>query len=68
MTTANIYSDAELHPTKDEFAAQFSTLQQVDGSYRACDRDDKVGIEVLVGQSLVDSLIVQRREEVQADS
>jgi len=49
MATANIYSDAELHPTKDEFANQFSRITQVDGSYRAYDRDDKVGIEVLVG-------------------
>lgn len=49
MTTANIYSDAELDPTKDKFAAEFSTIEKLEGSYRACDRDDKVGIEVLVG-------------------
>ncbi|WP_296149423.1 CG0192 family protein [uncultured Corynebacterium sp.] len=48
MTTAKIY-DAELDPTKDALAARFSTLTHVEGSYRAFDRDDKVGIEVLVG-------------------
>ena len=48
MATAKIY-DAELDPTKDALAARFSTLSHVEGSYRAFDRDDKVGIEVLVG-------------------
>lgn len=48
MATAKIY-DAELDPTKDALAARFSTLTHVEGSYRAFDRDDKVGIEVLVG-------------------
>ena len=48
MATAKIH-DAELDPTKDALAARFSTLTHVEGSYRAFDRDDKVGIEVLVG-------------------
>lgn len=48
MATAKIY-DAELDPTKDEMAARFSSITQLDGTYRAYDRDDKVGIEVLVG-------------------
>lgn len=49
MATAKIY-DAELDPTKDEMAARFSSITQLDGAYRAYDRDDKVGIEVLVGR------------------
>ncbi|WP_273416358.1 CG0192 family protein [Corynebacterium appendicis] len=49
MATAKIY-DAELDPTKDEMAARFSSITQLDGTYRAYDRDDKVGIEVLVGR------------------
>lgn len=48
MATAKIY-DAKLTPTKDEIAARFSVLKQLQGSYRAIDRDGKVGIEVLVG-------------------
>lgn len=48
MATAKIY-DAELDPTKDEMAARFSSITQLKGTYRAYDRDDKVGIEVLVG-------------------
>ena len=48
MATAKIY-DAELDPTKDDIAARFSSIAQLEGSYRAVDRDDKVGIEVLVG-------------------
>lgn len=49
MATAKIY-DAELDPTKDEMAARFSSITQLKGTYRAYDRDDKVGIEVLVGR------------------
>lgn len=49
MATAKIY-DAELDPTKDEMAARFSSITQLNGTYRAYDRDDKVGIEVLVGR------------------
>lgn len=49
MATAKIY-DAELDPTKNEMAASFSSITQLDGTYRAYDRDDKVGIEVLVGR------------------
>ena len=49
MATAKIY-DAELDPTKGEIAARFSSIAQLIGSYRAVDRDDKVGIEVLVGR------------------
>ena len=49
MATAKIY-DAELDPTKGDIAARFSSIAQLEGSYRAVDRDDKVGIEVLVGR------------------
>lgn len=49
MATAKIY-DAELDPTKDEMAARFSSITQLKGTYRAYDRDDKAGIEVLVGR------------------
>ncbi len=48
MATAKIY-DADLNPTKDEVAAQYSKIQKVDGSYRAVDPDNVVGIEVVVG-------------------
>ena len=30
-------------------AGRFSSISELQGSYRAIDRDDKVGIEVLVG-------------------
>lgn len=49
MPTAEIY-DAELNPTKDEVAASHSRILAVDGSYRAVDPDNVVGIEVLVGK------------------
>ena len=68
MTTAKIY-DAELDPTKDALAARFSTLTHVEGSYRAFDRDDKVGIEVLVGTDAEGALTqcgVTYREEKEA--
>lgn len=48
MATAKLY-DADLNPTKDELTARYSTITQHKGAYRAFDRDDKVGIEVLVG-------------------
>ncbi len=48
MATAKIY-DAELEPTKQAMAGRFSSISELQGSYRAIDRDDKVGIEVLVG-------------------
>lgn len=48
MATAKIY-DAELNPTKDELAARYSSISELKGTYRAFDRDGKVGIEVLVG-------------------
>ena len=49
MATAEVY-DADLNPTKDEVANTFSRMVAVDGSYRAVDPDDVVGIEVLVGK------------------
>lgn len=48
MATAKIY-DAELEPTKQEMAGSFSSISELHGSYRAFDREGKVGIEVLVG-------------------
>lgn len=45
---AQIY-DAKLSPTKDELLAEHSTITTREGSYRALDRDDRVGIEVIVG-------------------
>lgn len=68
MATAKIY-DAELHPTKDELVARFSSIAQLQGSYRAFDRDDKVGIEVHVGTDEEGSLTqcgVTYREEAMA--
>ncbi|MDY5785717.1 CG0192 family protein [Corynebacterium sp.] len=49
MATAEIL-DAELTPTKAEVASAHSPLTAVDGSYRAVDADNVVGIEVLVGK------------------
>lgn len=49
MAEAKIY-DAELDPTKDEIAARYSTIVKQLGSYRAVDSNDKVGIEVIVGE------------------
>lgn len=68
MATAKLY-DAELDPTKDEIAARFSSIAQLEGSYRAVDRDDKVGIEVLVGRDEEGNLTqcgVSYREEKDA--
>ncbi len=68
MATAKIY-DAELNPTKDEIAARFSSIAQLEGSYRAVDRDGKVGIEVLVGRDVDGNLTqcgVSYREEKDA--
>ena len=68
MATAKIY-DAELDPTKDELVARFSSTAQLQGSYRAFDRDDKVGIEVHVGTDEESSLTqcgVTYREEAMA--
>ena len=68
MATAKIY-DAELDPTKDDIAARFSSIAQLEGSYRAVDRDDKVGIEVLVGRDAEGALTqcgVSYREEKEA--
>lgn len=48
MAEAKIY-DATLSPDKSELAQRYSQIVEVQGSYRAVDRDDKVGIEVLVG-------------------
>lgn len=49
MAEAKIH-DAELHPTKAEILAKHSTIVERLGSYRAVDRDNEVGIEVLVGR------------------
>ena len=68
MATAKIY-DAELDPTKGDIAARFSSIAQLEGSYRAVDRDDKVGIEVLVGRDAEGALTqcgVTYREEKEA--
>ena len=50
MAEAKIY-DAELNPTKDELVTRYSTMVERLGSYRAVDRDDEVGIEVIVGKN-----------------
>lgn len=48
MAEAKIY-DAELNPSKNELVERYSPIVELQGSYRAVDRDDNVGIEVLVG-------------------
>lgn len=49
MAEAQIH-DATLTPSKDEILAEHSTIVERLGSYRAVDRDDEVGIEVIVGR------------------
>nr|WP_291314099.1 hypothetical protein [Corynebacterium sp. UBA2622] len=45
-----------MNPTKDEVAATYSKIQKVDGSYRAVDPANVVGIEVVVGKDPDDNL------------
>lgn len=49
MAEAKIY-DATLTPSKDDILAEHSPIVERLGSYRAVDRDDEVGIEVIVGR------------------
>lgn len=49
MAEAKIH-DATLTPSKDDILAEHSPIVERLGSYRAVDRDDRVGIEVIVGR------------------
>ena len=51
MTEATVHPEATLSPTKDELCAEFSTITERLGSYRAVDPDGEVGIEVIIGRT-----------------
>lgn len=49
--TAQVNPGSTLSPTKDELCAEFSTITERLGSYRAVDPDGEVGIEVIIGRT-----------------
>lgn len=46
---AQVHPSSTISPTKDELCAQFSTIVERLGGYRAVDPDGEVGIEVILG-------------------